>query len=86
MFLFFTLFRDVLKKVIGGRCLGSKFNRNKFYLILSIVVDPGAYGIRIQELCGSVFGIRIRIHTYKDKIKYRQKVQDFTHFRHKFTI
>ena len=36
-------------------------------------LDP--YQIRIQELCGSgaVFRIRIRIHTCKNRIKYRDK-------------
>ena len=29
------------------------------------VVDPDPYWIRIQELPGPVFGIRIRIHTCK---------------------
>ena len=34
-------------------------------LVVSSVVDPDPYWIRIQELhvSGSVFGIRIRIHT-----------------------
>ena len=38
----------------------------------SSVVDPDPYWIRIQEPYGSVFGIRIRIHTCKFRIKCRQ--------------
>ena len=42
------------------------------------VVDPDPYWIRIQELPGSesVFGIWIRIHTCKYRIKWRQKMSD----------
>ena len=40
------------------------------------VVDPETYWIRIQELPGSVFRIpvRIRIHTCKYRLKWRQKM------------
>ena len=43
---------------------------------VSSVVDPDPYWIRIQELPGSrsVFGIRIRIHTCKYRLKWRQKM------------
>ena len=40
------------------------------------VVDPDPYCIRIQELPGSVIGIRIRIYTCKYRLKWRQKMQD----------
>ena len=42
----------------------------------SSVVDPDPYWICIQELpgSGSVFGIQIRIHTCKYRIKWRQKM------------
>ena len=38
--------------------------------------EPDPYWIRIQELCGSgsVFKIRIRIHTCQNKLKWRKKV------------
>ena len=49
------------------------------------VVDPDKYWIRIQKPSGSgsVFGIRIRIHTCKYRIKCRQKIKDK---KYKFTV
>ena len=55
--------------------------------LMTSVVDPDPYWIRIQELpgsgSGSVFRIRIRIHTCKYRLKWRQKMYDL---RYKFTI
>ena len=55
------------------------------YCICS-VVDPNPNWIRIQDLCGSgsVFGIRIRIQTGKNRKleAKREKIEDI----HKFTI
>ena len=50
--------------------------------------DPDPYWIRIQELCGSgsVFRIRIRIHTFKNRIKKETKGVTFTVLRYKLTI
>ena len=36
-----------------------------FYTTYSNFVDPDPNGIRIQQFCGSVYGILIRIHTIK---------------------
>ena len=48
------------------------------HIVSVSVVDPYSYWIRIQELpgSGSVFGIRIRIriHTSKYRLKWRQKM------------
>ena len=48
-------------------------------------MDPDPYWICFQELpgSGSVFWIRIRIHTCKYWLKWRQKMQDLSY---KFTI
>ena len=45
------------------------------------VVDPDPYWIPSQELSGSgsIFGIRIRIHTCKYRIKCRQKKEDLSY-------
>ena len=40
------------------------------------VVDPDPNCIRIQQFCGSVFRIRIWIHTGKKRIHLKQKMKD----------
>ena len=69
-----------------GALLGDKLSALCFCAVcvqdlvtLSISVvdpDPDLYWIRIQELPGSGFGIRIWIHTCKFRIKWRQKMSD----------
>ena len=54
------------------------------FWIEASVVDLDPYWIRIQELSGSVFQIRIRIHTCKYRIKWRLKRCKI--LRYKFTI
>ena len=53
------------------------------FLVKSSAVDPDLYWIRIQELhgSGSICRIRIRIHTCKYRLKWRQKISDL---RYKF--
>ena len=45
---------------------------------LFMCVDPDPYWNRIQPICGSVFGMRIHIHTGKKKIDAKDWRQQFT--------
>ena len=67
-------------KIIQDFCHSGTFFLVRLYAYLyryldTSVVDPN--GIHIQDLCGSVFGIRIRIHTgkYSSRGKWR-KIED----------
>ena len=66
----------ILSKILFFTGLEQLLRCTKTKLIAKTsVMDPDPYWICIQELPGSgyVFGIRIRIHICKYKIKWRQK-------------
>ena len=65
------VFFSCLAKIVGEPWSAP---RRSSFVVKTSVVDPDPYWIRIQELPGSVFGIQIRIHTCKYRLKWRQKM------------